>query len=207
MNTPLKTALLTIALFIAATSANVLAADTTAAPPLTGLLTQLTADSKSAADPQLQSLSCDLGSKIQSLSKLLGDNAGAKNLVQGALQSVLGAKSTDSLNALQKLSEAKLTPEQSKLAKEVRDVASAYLVQKNFGALEGSQSDVAQIVSSLRKGQAATALPSIKKVAANTKLSQPQKDFLKSLADKYAPGVSKAHDALKSLKSFPGLGN
>ena len=205
MKTTPKATFLTIALLTAAcTSSNALAADTAAAPPLTDLLTQLKTESKSAADTQLQSLSGDLGSKIQSLTKLLGDNTDAKAQVQGALQSVLGTKSTDALNALQKLAEAKLTPEQSKLAAEVRDVASAYLVQKNFGALEGAQTDVAQIVSSLCKGQAAAALPSIKNVAANAKLTQPQKDFLKALADKYAPALGKVQESLKSL---PGVGH
>jgi hypothetical protein len=207
MKTTMNTAVLALALLAAGIPSNDLAGDPSAAQPVVSPLTQLKADAKSAGDPQLQSLSGDLGSKVQSLTKLLGNNADAKGQVQTALQSMLGGKSVGSLNALQKLSQAKLTPDQTKLAKEVKDVGSAYLVQKNLGTLEGSQSDVAQVVSSLRKGETATALPAIKRVSQNAKLTDPQKDFLKSLANHYAPGVGKAQESLNKLKSLPGLGN
>jgi hypothetical protein len=93
------------------------------------------------------------------------------------------------------------------LAKEVGNLASAYVVQKNFASLDGAQGDVATIVSSLRQGQITPALPAMQKVAQNGNLTAPQKQLLGSIADKYAPGVSKAASALsQGLQSIPGLG-
>ncbi len=183
-----------------------LAADPAPGQAASGALAQLQADAKSSGDTQLQSLSSELSGKVQSLETSLGNNTAAKSKVASAVESLQGGKSTDSLSALQKLGEAKLTPEQMNLAKQVRDVGSAYLVQKNFASLEGSQSEVAQIVTSLRKGQPATALPAMKKVAENAKLTQPQKDFLSSLTEKYTHGLGKAEETLKKLPSVPGLG-
>ena len=70
MKTTPKATFLTIALLTAAcTSSNAVEWNTATAQPLTSLLTQLTADSKSAADTKLQSLGGDLGGKIQSLTQ------------------------------------------------------------------------------------------------------------------------------------------
>lgn len=171
------------------------------------LLDQLKTTSKSSGDAQLNSLSGDLSSKVQALHGSLKGNSAAQSQLQSTVQSLLGGKGADSLGSLQKLTEAKLTPEQMKLAKEVGNVGSAYVVQKNFGALEGAQGDVAQIVNSLRKGQPTAALPAIQKVAQNAKLTPAQKDLIGSLADKYAPGTKKAGAAVtEGLKSIPGLG-
>jgi hypothetical protein len=188
--------------------APVFAGDPTPQSSLLSPMTQVKAEANASGDPKLQSLSSELGTKVQALNTSLGTNTQAKSLLQSALASLSGSgsQSTASVSSLQRLSAAKLTPEQTKLAKDVRDVGSAYLVQKNLGSVDGSQSDVAQIVSSLRKGQPAAALPPMKNVASNAKLTQPQKDFLKSLADKYS-GLGKAEDTLKKLPSIPGLNN
>ena len=119
---------------------------------------------------------------------------------------MLGNKGGETLAAFQKLSQTKLTPEQTKLAKDVGHLGSAYLVHKNLGNLEGSQSDVAQIVHSLRKGNITEALPAVKKVSHNAKLTPAQKELLTSLADKYAPGASKESGALNGAKGNPELG-
>ena len=66
--------------------------------------------------------------------------------------------------------------------------------------------DGAQIVSSLRKGNITEALPAIKKVSQNAKVTPAQKELLTSLADKYAPGASKESGALKGVKGIPDLG-
>ena len=106
-----------------------------------------------------------------------------------------------------KLANAKLTPAQTKLAKETWNLGSAYVVQKDFGALEGAQGDVAEIVTSLRKGEPAKALPAIQKVAKEAKLTPGQKELLTSIADQYAPGLGKLGGTLDGLKqAVPGLG-
>jgi hypothetical protein len=173
---------------------------------LTDLLGQLKTDSTATGDAKLKSLGNELSAKSQSLDKSLASNPTAQTDLTGALQSLLGNKGGDSVAAFQKLAQAKLTPEQTKLAKDVGNLGSAYLVQKNLGSLEGSQSDVAQIVGSLRKGSVTEAVPAIQKVSQNAKLTQPQKDLLTSIADKYAPGAGKVGDALKGVKGLPGFG-
>jgi hypothetical protein len=160
-----------------------------------------------STDTQLQSLRTELSAKSKALSQSLGDNTEAKGQVQNALQSLMGGKATNSVSALHKLTESKLTPEQMKLAKDVRDVGSAYLVQKNLGSLEGSQTDVAQMVNSLRKGSFATVLPAAKRVGQNANLTDPQKDFLNSLVESYAPGTKKLGESVKSrIQGIPGFG-
>ena len=173
---------------------------------LTDLLGQLKTAASSSGDATLKSLGGDLSSKIQSLNKSLTGKPDTQNQVSGALQSLLDNKGGDSLGAFQKLSQAKLTPEQTKLAKDVGHLGSAYLVQKNLASLEGSQSEVGQIVGSLRKGNVTEALPAIQKVSQNAKLTPAQKDLLTSVADKFAPGASKVSGALKGVKGIPSLG-
>ena len=109
----------------------------------------------------------------------------------------------ETLSTLQQLSQAKLTPEQTKLAKDVYHTGSAYLVQKNLGSLEGAQGDVSQVVSSLKKGSPAEALPALKNIGQNAKLTDSQKEFVSSVTKHYAPGLQKAEDLLKGI---PGIG-
>ncbi len=162
---------------------------------LTNLLGQLNSASASSGDPTLKSLGSELGSKVQATHQSLAGNPDTQGKLSGALQSMLGNKGGETLAAFHKLSQIKLTPEQTKLAKDVGQLGSAYLVHKNLGKLEGSQGDVAQIVRSLRKGNINEALPAIKKVSQNAKLTPAQKELLTSLADKYAPVVSKESGA------------
>ena len=178
------------------------------ASALSGVLGQLQTESQSSADTTLKSLGGELGTKAQALSTSLAGKPDLQNQITGALQSLLGPKGADSLAAFQKLSTAKLTPDQMKLAKDFGHVGSAYLVQKNLGSLDGSQTDVAQIVSSLHKGNVSAVLPAIQKVSQSAKLTPEQKDLLKTLADKYAPGVKKAGDAINGgMNSLPKIGN
>jgi hypothetical protein len=182
-------------------------AQTCPAESLTNLLGQLNSSTKASGDATLQSLGNELGTKATSLNASLAGNPAAQSQLTSGVQSLLSGNGASSLGALSKLTEAKLTPDQMKLAKEVGNVGSAYVVQKNFASLEGSQSDVAQIVTSLRKGNATAALPAVQKVAQNAKLTSPQKELLSSVADKYAPSAKKLGGALESgLKSIPGFG-
>jgi len=169
---------------------------------LTSLLSQITSASQSSADSTLKSLGSELVAKAESLGHSLAGNPATETQLTGALQSLLGNRGPDAVAAFQKLSAAKLTPDQMKLAKDFGHVGSAYLVQKNLGALEGSQSDVAQIVGSLRQGKITAALPAIQKVSKNVNLTPAQKDLLTSMAEKLAPGVGTIGNGLKSLPGF-----
>lgn len=174
---------------------------------LPAALDQLRASSDSSGDATLKSVGGEFAARTEALNKSLADNPAASSQLSGLVQSLASNKGTESIASLQKLTESKLTPDQLKLAKEVGNLGSAYLVQRNLGSLEGAQGDVAQIVNSLRKGKLTESLPAIQKVAHNAKLTAPQKDLLGALADRYAPGTKKVGDALSNgLKSVPGFG-
>ena len=174
---------------------------------LTSLLGQLQTVSKAAGDSTLVSLAGELVPKAQALYKALAGNTAIQGQLTGAIQSLLGGKGVTALGAFSKLTEAKLTAEQMNLAKDVGNVGSAYLVQKNFAALEGAQGDVAQIVNALRKGEPSAALPALQGVAQNAKLTPTQKELAGALVDQYAPEVQKLGNALKEgLKGLSGFG-
>jgi hypothetical protein len=129
-------------------------------------------------------------------------NPGAQKQLETAVNAAVGNKGPAAIDGLQKLASAKFTPEQSRLAKDVYNVGSAYVVKKNFGSLEGSQTEVSQVVTALRQGKTTQVLPPLQKIGQNATLTQPQKDLLASLTGRYAPGLQKATEGLKSL---PGL--
>ncbi len=172
------------------------------ASTLSGLLGQLTSTSSASTDSTLKSLGGELAAKAQSLDTSLAGNPATQSELTGALQSLLGNKGPEAVADFQKLSAAKLTPDQMSLAKDVGHVGSAYLVQKNLGSLDGSQSDVATIVSSLRSGNVTAALPAIKKVSQNANLTPEQKDLLTSMTKKLIPGAGSISDGLKSFSGF-----
>ena len=186
-----------IALALAAAAGGHAAAQS--APPITNLLTQLKS-AASGGDSTLASLGNELHSKVQASHNSLAGNPDTQKRLSGALQSLLGNKAGETLSAFEKLSQAKLTPAQAKLAQEAGQLGNAYLVHKNLGGVEGSQTEVAQIVAALRKGHFSEALPAIKRVSQNAKLTPEQKELLNSLARKAAPG------ALEDVKGTPGIG-
>jgi hypothetical protein len=172
------------------------------------LITKFVAQAKSASDSQLGGIASELTDKIKSFGASLGENAAVKGKLDEVLGSLTGGKDSAALTAAFNLAAAaKLTPQQTDLAKQVGNVASAYVVQKNFSTLGGAQGDVATIVSSLRAGKIAPAIPAIKNVAGNAHLTDTQKQLISSVADKYAPGLSKAKGAIDAIKKFPGFGN
>ena len=161
---------------------------------------------QSASDSQLGSIASELTGKVQSLNTATGTNSAVASKLDSTLKSLTGGADSAALTSAFKLaSSAKLTPDQLGLAKQVGNLASAYVVQKNFASLDGSQGDVANIVSSLRSGKIKDAVPSLKNVASNAKLSDTQKQLITTIADKYAPGLSKASGAMDSLKKIPGF--
>jgi hypothetical protein len=161
---------------------------------------------KSSSDSQLGTIASELTGKVQSLGSAVGTNAAVTSKLNSTLSSLAGGQDSAALTSAFKLaSSAKLTPEQLGLAKQVGNLASAYVVQKNFATLDGAQGDVANIVTSLRSGKIQSALPSLKNVAASAKLTDSQKQLITTIADKYAPGLSKATGAVDSLKKLPGF--
>ena len=176
-------------------------AQTNSASIANAFLTQ----AKSASDSQLGDIATQLTGKVANLESLLGTNSIIKAKLDSTLKSLTGGKDSAGLTtALDLVKGAKPTPEQLGLAKQVGNIASAYVVQKNFTSLEGSQSDVATIVSSLRAGKITEAVPAIKNVATSAKLTDTQKHLITTIADKYAPGWKVASEAAGALK-VPGF--
>jgi hypothetical protein len=162
-------------------------------------------------DKLLGAVGGDLVTKLKSLDATLGVGDALKSQLTGSLQSLIGGKDSDALTAVFALSQAaNLTPEQKGLAKDVSNLATAYVVQRNFSSLEGADGDVATIVKSLRKGELAPAIPAIQKVSQNASLTAPQKQLITSVAGKYAPGLKKAKDTLQQglhgLHDLPAFG-
>jgi hypothetical protein len=179
---------------------------------LANLGTQFTQSAAASSDKVLGSLGGDLVSKYTALDQSLGAGSTLKSQLTGSLQSLLGGKDSAALGTVFALSQAaNLTDAQKNLVTEASNLTTAFVVQRNFAALEGASGDVATIVNSLRKGEVVTAVPAIQKVAQNANLTAPQKALIGSVADKYAPGLRKAKDSLKQgiqgIKSLPGFGN
>ena len=188
-----------------AVKATVEAVKTTAAD----LTSQFSKAAAAQSDKLLGSIGGDLVEKAKSLGESLGANDAVKAQLNKTLESLVAGQDADAVSSVfQVVEAANLTPQQVGLAKEVGNLASAYVVQRNFSALDGAQGDVATIVNSLRKGEIATAMPAIQKVSQNANLTGPQKQLIGSLADRYAPGLKKAADSLqqglKGIQSLPG---
>ncbi len=175
---------------------------------VTDLSTQFAQVAAAQSDKLLGSIGGDLAGKVKSLSQSLGVNDALKSQLDGALQSLTDGKDSTALGQVFQVAQAatNLTPEQQKLAKEVGNLTSAFVVQRNFSSLDGAQGDVASVVNALRQGNITAAIPPLQKVAQNAGLTPSQKQLVTSLADQYAPGLSKAAGTLQQgLKSLPSL--
>jgi hypothetical protein len=178
----------------------------TAAAQTNALVTNLLNQAQAASDSKLGTIAAELISKLEAFEAAGGTNAAETNQINSLLQSLASGQDSTALTSAYKLATAaKLTPEQLTLAKQVGNLASAYVVQKDFASLDGSQNDVATIVNSLRTGQVATAAPALENVLKNGNLTDSQKQLLSTVADKYAPGWKKASGMLNDIKSAAGL--
>lgn len=164
---------------------------------------------KAAADTKLGPIATDLTQKVQALTSTANITDAIKQKLDSTLQSLTGGQDATALGSAFQLPQiveaAKLTPQQLDLAKQVGNLTSAFVVQKDFSALEGAQGDVATIVNSLCKGDITTAVPALKNVATNAHLTDSQKQLITTIADKYAPGWEKVQGAVDSIKKLPGF--
>ena len=186
------------------------AATATAAPDAAGAVEQVSQFATTAAaqpDKVAASIGSELAEKTKSLAQSAAGNSELKSRVAGALASLSSGKDASALSSLfQEAKQANLTSQQTQLAKDVGNLASAYVVQRNFSSLDGAQGDVATIVNSLRKGSVTQAVPALQSLAQNASLTSQQKDLLGTLADQYAPGLKKTSDSLKQgLQGLQGL--
>ena len=168
---------------------------------------QFAATAAAQPDKVAASIGSELAAKAKSLTQSAAGNSDLKSQVAGALHSLSAGKDASALSSLfQGAKQSSLTPPQMQLAKDVGNLASAYVVQRNFSSLDGAQGDVATIVNSLRKGEVVPAVPALKSLSQNAALTSQQKDLLGTLADQYAPGLKNASDSLKQgLQGLQGL--
>ncbi len=167
---------------------------------------QLAASVQPGSDSLLKNIGTDLGARVTKLGDALGSNEAAKGQLNTALESLLGGKDSDAVGALGKITDSKLTPEQTTLAKDVYNAAAALVTQRNFSSLEGMNTEVTGVVNSVWKGNYTQALPSLQKIWTQAKLSDAQKNLLGTTFDKYAPGwrdsaatIQKGVDVLKGF--------
>ena len=170
------------------------------------LSSQLASSLQSSSDSLLKNISTDLSARVAKLGDSLGANETVKGQLNTALESLLGKKDSDAVSALGKVTESKLTPEQTTLAKDVYNAAAALVTQRNFSSLEGMNSEVTSVVNSVWKGNYTQALPALQKIWTQAKLTDAQKNLLGTTFDKYAPGwrdsaatLQKGVDVLKTF--------
>jgi hypothetical protein len=163
---------------------------------------------QSATNSQLGSIATDLTNQVTTLETTLPTNSVTKGKLDGTLQSLSAGDDAGALKSAYSLTQgAKLTQEQTSAARQVGNLTSAYVVQKDFSTLDGSQGDVTNLVSSLRSGNTVSAVVPLKNIVTNPKLTDQQKQLITTVADRYVPGYQKAKNAVDAFKKLPGFGN
>jgi hypothetical protein len=167
---------------------------------------QIASSVQSSSDSLLKNIGSDLGTRVSKLAQSLTGNESAKEQLSSATQSLLGNKDAEAVSGFGKVTESKLTPEQSALAKDVYNAAAAMVTQRNFSSVEGMNTDVTRLVNSVWKGNYTEAMQPLQKIWTQAKLTDSQKDLLGTTFDRYAPGwrdsaakLQQGADALKGL--------
>jgi len=168
---------------------------------------QLLASNNGASDDLLKNISTDLGARVQKLSGSLKSNEGLTQQLGSAVNALLGNQDGEAVGGLSSLTAAKLTPEQTTLAKEVYNAAAALVTQRNFSSVEGMNTDVSQLATAVWKGNYTEALPPLQKLYSQTSLTPEQKDLLGKMYDSYMPAgwkdsAAKLQQGLDTLKKF-----
>jgi uncharacterized membrane protein len=167
---------------------------------------QLTSSLQPSSDSLLKNIGTDLGARVTKLGDSLKTNETAKAQLTSAMQSLLAKKDTEAVSGFGNVSESKLTPEQSALAKDTYNAAAALVTQRNFSSLEGMNSDVTSLVNSVWKGNYTQAMPPLQKIWTQASLTDSQKNLLGTTFDKHAPGwrdnAAKLQKGVDALKSF-----
>jgi len=170
------------------------------------LSSQLTSGLQSSSDSLLKNISTDLGTRVAKLGDSLQSNEVVKTQLNSAMESLLGKKDSEAVGTFGKLTDSKLTPEQTTLAKDVYNAAAALVTQRNFSGLEGMNSEVSGLVNSVWKGNYTEALPPLQKIWTKATLTDSQKNLLGTTFDKYAPGwrdnAAKLQQGTDLLKKF-----
>jgi len=140
-----------------------------------------------SADALLKNISNDLETRVGKLAQALSGNETVQEQLNTGVQALLGNKDIDAIGSLNKITAAKLTPEQTTLAKDVYNAAAAFVTERNFSSMEGMNTEVAQVVNAVWKGDYAQALAPLQKLYGQGTLTPAQKDLLGTTFDQYMP--------------------
>gem|GEM_PF-1784659 len=150
------------------------------------------------SDALLKRIGADLETRVGRLAQSLADNEAVTTQLKSGVQALLGNRDVDAVAALNQLVAARLTPEQTSLAKEVYQASAAFATQRNFASLQGSGTEVGQLVDAVWKGDYAQALGPLQKVYGKATLTSAQKQLLATTFDPYLPkGWKEAAGALQ----------
>ncbi len=170
------------------------------------LSSQLTTSLQSSSDSTLKNIGTDLGARVTKFGESLKTNDAAKAQLTSAMESLLGKNDAQAVSGLGKLTDLKLSSEQTTLAKDVYNAAAALVTQRNFSSLEGMNTEVGSVVNSVWKGNYSQALPALQTIYTKANLTEPQKNLLGTTFDKYSPGwrdnAAKLQQGLNTLKGF-----
>lgn len=170
---------------------------------------QLVDSSKGGStDALLKNISADLQGRVSKLATSLADNPAVKEQLNTAVQALLGNKDLDAIAGLNALTSAKLTPEQTTMVKDVYNAGAALVTQRNFSSIEGMNTDVSQLATSVWKGNYTEALTPLQKLYSQSTLTAPQKELLSATFDKYLPAGWKdaAGSVQKGLNTLKQIG-
>lgn len=150
------------------------------------------------SDSVLKSIGADLETRVGKLAQSLAGNEAVKDQLSTSVKALLGNQDVDAVAALNTLAAARLTPEQTALAKEVYQTGAAFVTQRNFASLPGVGSEVGQLVNAVWKGNYTQALVPLQKVYGKASLTPAQKNLLATTFDPYLPkGWKEAAGALQ----------
>ncbi len=160
-----------------------------------------------STDSLVKNVSADLGDRVSKLAQSLTDNATVKEGLNTAVQALLGNKDIVAITELSKLTSANLTPEQTTMVKDVYNAGAALVTQRNFSSIEGMNTDVSQLATSVWKGNYTEALTPLQKLYNQSTLTASQKELLGATFDKYLPAGWKdaagtVQKGLNTLKQF-----
>ncbi|MBI1177537.1 hypothetical protein GC207_08875 [bacterium] len=167
---------------------------------------QLTASNQGTSNDLTKNITTDLQDKVQKLSESAKDDPSLTEKLSAGIKSLLGNKDGEAVSSLGGMSSAKLTPEQSTLAKEVYNAAAALVTERNFSSIEGMDTDVSKLATAVWKGNYSDALPPLQKLYSQATLTPDQKDLLGKMYDSYMPAgwkdsAAKLQQGLDTLKT------
>lgn len=166
---------------------------------------QLVASTKGSVNDLTKNISSDLQDKVQKLSDSAKDDPSLTEKLSAGIKSLLSNNDSEAVSDLGGLSSAKLTPEQTTLAKDVYNAAAALVTERNFSSVEGMDSDVSKLATAVWKGNYTDALPPLQKLYSQATLTTEQKDLLGKMYDSYTPAgwkdsAAKLEQGLDTLK-------